>query len=349
MLSQWTNSVNEDTKPNVKMSRNYYCIDCKSSTRNPRVYLEHRRDFHQDSMTIHKCKLCVYASKHSQKLTRHMRTVHRDVVQSHGYPIGAAEHALGQPIFHAPNMLPSMQYDKSARMTTCKLCGLYTANKSILMQHIHAQHSDVKIYQCDQCEYSHYIRDRFNRHHRYHSMNYVQCKLCEFQTIYRWNLERHMRHHVDSISMGFRCKKCNFTASTKQSITAHEIAHHSGPNVVQRQQQQQQSNNESNVLRNVVQTPTSSAMNSTMAIDPIKQNKMDGDESSMDDDSASDFDASEFLEVVYDNVQIQNPKTPSFPTAKPIVTAKRESAVEWFQQPNACKTKIYYCTNCSFR
>lgn len=346
MLNAWTNSANHDIKP-IKMSRNYFCVDCKISTRNPRIYLEHRRDFHRDSMTIHKCTLCVYASKHSQKLTRHMRTVHRDVIQNNVCPI-VAENTSDQP--NAPEVAPSLQYDKSARITTCKLCGLYASNKSILMQHICTEHPEVQIYKCDQCDYSHYIRDRYNRHHRYHSMNYVQCKLCEFQTIYRWNLERHMRHHVDSISMGFRCKKCNFTASTKQSITAHEIAHHSGLNVVQ----QQQNNNES-----IVQTQTASTMNSMMVNDPIKQQNINdvGDSTMNDaatdtvtaDDGASDFDANDFLEIIYDNDQTQKPQILNSFSATQSVTIKQESAMELLQQQNASKTKFYYCTNCHFR
>lgn len=333
MLNEWTNSVNQDIKP-VKMSRNYYCVDCKISTRNPRIYLEHRRDFHRDSMTIHKCTLCVYASKHSQKLTRHMRTVHRDVIQSNARPI--PQNTLGQPIANAPEMVPSLQGDKSARISTCKLCGLYTANKSILMQHIHTEHPEVQIYKCDQCEYSHYIRDRYNRHHRYHSMNYVQCKLCEFQTIYRWNLERHMRHHVDSMSMGFRCKKCNFTASTKQSITAHEIAHHSGLNV------QQKNNNESNVSQSMTST-----MNSTTVNDLIKKNNNEVDVNVVDDAGASDFDANDFLEIVFDNVS--KPNIANSSSEMQTVTVKQESAMELFQQQYASKTKFYYCVNCYFR
>lgn len=36
-----------------------------------------------------------------------------------------------------------------------------------------------------------------------------------------------MKHHTDNKNMGFRCRKCNFTATTKQSISAHELVHHS--------------------------------------------------------------------------------------------------------------------------
>lgn len=353
MLNEWTNSANPNIKP-VKMSRNYFCVDCKISTRNPRIYLEHRRDFHRDSMTIHKCTLCMYASKHSQKLTRHMRTIHREVIQSPFVRPIAAGNALGQATANATEMVPPLQCDKSARTTTCKLCGLYTGNKSILMQHIHTDHPEVRIYKCDQCEYSHYIRDRYNRHHRYHSMNYVQCKLCEFKTIYRWNLERHMRHHVDSISMGFRCKKCNFTASTKQSITAHEIAHHSGLNGVV---QQQENNNESNVL----QIQLASTMNAATVNNPMQQNNnviddcimndaaTAADEDDDDGDGASDFDASEFLQIVFDNAPTQKPKTSNRSTAMQSPMMKQESAMELFQQQIASKNKFFYCVNCHFR
>lgn len=337
MLNEWTDLVNQQEQniKSIKMSRNYYCADCKCSTRNPRVYLEHRRDFHRDSITIHKCTLCMYASKHSQKLTRHIRTVHRDIIHSTAHPIG--QKALHQPNATASEFLPHhLQGDKSARITTCKLCGLYTANKSVLMQHIAAEHPDVRIYRCDKCEYSHYIRDRYNRHHRYHSMNYVQCKLCEFRTIYRWNLERHMRHHVDSISMGFRCKQCNFTASTKQSITAHEIAHHGGGLNVQQQQQNQYQNQSPPIVN------STNATHATIIDEQIKQNHDDGDELHQESD---DLDASDFLEIVFDKS-----KTPTCSTVSQSVAVKSENALELFQQQhNANNTKFYYCINCRFR
>lgn len=336
MLNEWTSLVishqHQLDKKSMKMSRNYYCIDCKMSTRNPRVYLEHRRDFHQESITIHKCTLCVYASKHSQKLSRHMRTVHRNVIQSVVHPI--SKNAHGAFMANVPELLPDLQGDKSARISTCKLCGLYTANKAILMQHIRAEHPEAKIYKCDQCEYSHYIRDRYNRHHRYHSMDYVRCKLCEFHTIYRWNLERHMRHHTDSISLGFRCKKCNFTASTKQSITAHEIAHHSELTEFHPSQ--------------LITSAVNSAMEGKMSIEQNNVNR-DSDGDLNEEESTSDFDASDFLEVVLDPAKSKIANSSN--VLQPTAIVKQESAFQPLQRcpPNANKTRIYYCSNCSFR
>ena len=164
------------------MSRNYFCVDCKSTTRNPRLYLEHRRDFHKEPMSIHACSFCVYASKHSQKLARHLRTVHRDVLQD--ISVQSTRSAVFNQMAEAiPDSFQTNQSGKNTRLSTCKLCGLYTVSKVMLMQHIRTQHPDVRIYECDQCDYTHYIRDRYNRHHRYHSMNQIQCKLCEFQTM----------------------------------------------------------------------------------------------------------------------------------------------------------------------
>lgn len=310
----------------VKMSRNYFCVDCNCSTRNPRLYLEHRRDYHHDPITIHKCELCVYASKHSQKLSRHLRTVHRDIVQDTTNQLaGNTSNQSFEPISAS---LSSLQTGKNTRLSTCKLCGLYTASKTILMEHVYAQHPDVRIYKCDQCEYSHYIRDRYNRHHRYHSMSHIRCKLCEFQTIYRWNLERHMRHHVDAVSLGFRCNKCNFTASTKQSITAHEIAHHSGLNLP---------NPATHRL------PITEIMQTA---DKQPKQDSDNDEQSTRDDEPNDFDANDYLEVVLKD-DFESPSKMNALTMQNLAS-KQGSTLDIMQQ-HAKKNQFFYCINCNFR
>lgn len=76
---QIENCSNVETKPHPHIKRNYVCIDCGYRIQNPRLYLEHRRDIHHELLTIHQCNLCVYASKHSQKLFRHQSTVHRNL------------------------------------------------------------------------------------------------------------------------------------------------------------------------------------------------------------------------------------------------------------------------------
>lgn len=329
MLKMASDSTEAKENPEIKsagMSRNYFCIDCKCTTRNPRLYLEHRRDFHKEPIAIHECEYCVYASKHSQKLARHLRTVHRDVVQD--ITAQSMRNNCNQSCESMPDGFQSLQAGKNTRLSTCKLCGLYTVSKTVLMDHVRAQHPDVRIYECDQCDYSHYIRDRYNRHHRYHSMNQIRCKMCEFQTIYRWNLERHMRHHIDTVSLGFRCNKCNFTASTKQSITAHEIAHHSGL------QPQNNLTNKSETLQ----------LNDMESIS-VKQEVQSEDDDKHAENS-SEFDASAFLEVVMNDDGLTEPENNCQISE---LKRKQEHKDDIQDRRKLSKTKCFYCINCNFR
>lgn len=199
------------------MNRNYFCNDCNLSTQNPRLYLEHRRDNHGESSSIYECDLCIYATKHSTKLLRHRRTVHRGI---------AANFSVHDSIQQS-TVIPKQLIDTDeVRVLKCTLCEFCSINKVLLIDHFRIAHPTDPFYECDQCSYSHFIKEKFARHQRYHSLHRVQCHICEFKTIYRWNLDRHMRHHSDETVSGFRCQTCNFNATTKQSITTHQTNHH---------------------------------------------------------------------------------------------------------------------------
>lgn len=237
------------------LARTYVCADCNQVTRNPRLYLHHRRNYHGDPIAIHECDLCVYASKHSQKLMRHRRTVHRGQLQptelapmamapaaggggsgttaANADPIASAAFPLNLSATGCPGGGGGGDtVSPNVRCSPCQWCATQAFNKATLIEHIRQAHPLVEILKCAACNYSHFDRDKFGRHQRYHTLNYIGCKICDFRTIYKWNLERHMKHHVDGGPAGgrnaFRCGKCNFTASTKQSITAHEMGHHDG-------------------------------------------------------------------------------------------------------------------------
>ncbi|KRJ97667.1 uncharacterized protein Dyak_GE11950, isoform E [Drosophila yakuba] len=66
----------EEGLPQCKIKRNYSCNHCAYFTQNPRYHLTHLRDVHGEKIVINKCKLCLYASRHFQKLVRHMKMVH---------------------------------------------------------------------------------------------------------------------------------------------------------------------------------------------------------------------------------------------------------------------------------
>lgn len=62
--------------PDCKVKRNYTCSNCDFFTQNPRVFLYHLRDVHQERVRVYECPNCLYASKHFQKLLRHTKMVH---------------------------------------------------------------------------------------------------------------------------------------------------------------------------------------------------------------------------------------------------------------------------------
>lgn len=201
------------------MNRNYFCSECNLATQNPRLYLEHRRSNHGEPISIYECDLCIYATKHSTKLLRHRRTVHRGIPANFS---GRSTDSVQQSTVISQENRDTDQ----VRVLSCTLCEFCSINKVLLIDHFRIAHPTAPIYECDQCCYSHFIKEKFARHQRYHSVHRVRCHICEFKTIYRWNLDRHMRHHSDEAVNEFRCQTCNFNATTKQSISAHERNHH---------------------------------------------------------------------------------------------------------------------------
>ncbi|XP_062142065.1 zinc finger protein 569 [Drosophila sulfurigaster albostrigata] len=71
-----TTIQSEEELPQCKIRRNYSCNSCAFFTQNPRSHLSHLRDVHGEKIVINECKLCLYASRHFQKLVRHMKMVH---------------------------------------------------------------------------------------------------------------------------------------------------------------------------------------------------------------------------------------------------------------------------------
>lgn len=72
--------------PDTRIKRNYGCNRCGYHTTNPRNYLHHCRDVHGDKMRIYECPKCIYASKHLQKLQRHITRLH-DAMESNNSAI----------------------------------------------------------------------------------------------------------------------------------------------------------------------------------------------------------------------------------------------------------------------
>lgn len=291
--------------------RNYFCVDCKCVTQNPRVYLEHRRDYHHDSITIYECDLCIYASKHAQKLARHRRTVHRNIIDAVATSATLNQSlAKNTPVYTANNdgIDNVIRPGKRLRTSSCKLCEFASPNKIALIDHIRAMHKSTEIFECDRCSYSHYMRDRFNRHRKYHSMDQVKCEICDFKTIYKWNMERHVKHHVDDnlSTNSFCCTQCNFKATTKQSVTAHESVHH------------EKRNNEQQLM---------------IAHDPVKQEKNSND---LVNDQAV-INPIDFLELVWNYTD-----QPSSDDIKTKLETLNHGKI-------TIASEVFFCQKCNFK
>lgn len=252
----------EKDLPQCKIKRNYTCTHCKYFTQNPRHFLQHLRDVHNEKVRIYECPNCLYASRHFQKLLRHMKMVHRscdgvelpdfsrrritkdnDKKKKNNNKTESTEAQIQIPeeieepveISVEPEVVELTQEseeEEEAYTPTngskfkCPLCPFTTTSSTQLTKHGH-QHVNTKFFRCGKCSYVTHIKARYTKHVKYHSMPMIKCDLCDFRTPYKWNLDRHMKNHGGWGA--FRCGACNFAADIKQSLTVHEMNHHVPP------------------------------------------------------------------------------------------------------------------------
>lgn len=230
--------------PDCKVRRNYTCPCCDFFTQNPRLYLYHLRDVHNQRIKVYECPSCLYASKHFQKLLRHSKMVHGT---SEG--VNAADTSrksrrrsatdvadeseesqqLSQEHLDEDVGFDEMLAEDPDRpvLFKCSVCDFSSRNRVQLNKHEREEHIKTKFFRCSKCTYVTHIKARYTKHVKYHSMPMIKCDMCDFRTPYKWNLDRHCKNHNGKGA--FRCSACNFTADIKQSLTVHEMNHHVPP------------------------------------------------------------------------------------------------------------------------
>ncbi|XP_066587488.1 zinc finger protein 91-like isoform X2 [Prorops nasuta] len=109
----------------------------------------------------------------------------------------------------------------------CSMCKYVALNMLDLETHQRVHHLKRTFFRCGKCPYGTYVRARYTKHVKYHSMPMIKCNECDFRTPYKWNLDRHTRNHGGGGA--FQCGACNFTADIRQSLTVHETNHHEPP------------------------------------------------------------------------------------------------------------------------
>ena len=162
-----------------------------------------------------------------------------------------------------------------------------------------------------------------------------------------------MRHHIDSVSLGFRCTKCNFTVSTKQSITAHEIAHHGGilgENIAIESVDSQMSEDPNISNKPEQEIEIESEIEGEKQENDCVSNNVDVEKQP---EERHNFDANAFLEVILDDTSQPKPETTDTRFKDAVVmfkdTSLLQSSSELSEWQSARKTKHFFCINCSFR
>lgn len=220
--------------PQCKIKRNYNCAKCTFYTQNPRAYLVHTRDVHFERLKIYDCPHCIYASRHQQKLTRHVRMVHESSSAKEAGTNLPPSADTSEPIERMEELLEEVEEADDMQIDV-EDCAEEALERTLEAESAGASDSAQdqpatdrsNFYPCSKCNYVTHIRSRYTKHVKYHSMPMIKCTMCDFRTPYKWNLDRHMKNHGGTGS--FHCSICNFTADIRQSLTVHEMNHHTLP------------------------------------------------------------------------------------------------------------------------
>lgn len=238
--SEASSDAADEDLPQCKIRRNYNCAKCTFYTQNPRVFLVHTRDAHFERFKIYDCPSCVYASKHHQKLVRHIKMVHGAAAATTAVKMDVelpAATETSEPVERIEDLLEEVEEcddievdvddcseEPFERSADIEVDGDKSTTDEAALTLLK---SENKYFSCTKCSYATHIKARFTKHVKYHSMPMNKCTICDFRSPYKWNLDRHMKNHGGSGS--FKCFMCNFTADIKQSLTSHELNHHAPP------------------------------------------------------------------------------------------------------------------------
>lgn len=105
--------------PQCKVKRNYACAKCPYYTQNPRSFLHHQKNVHAERLKVYECSHCLYASKHSQKLQRHVHMVHQVDNKANKIPHGFDE--SGKPLLVPPVRIRVQRFEKFTDQHVAKL------------------------------------------------------------------------------------------------------------------------------------------------------------------------------------------------------------------------------------
>jgi len=189
----------QDQLAPTKIRRQYNCNqgDCDFKTVNPREFLYHRRDVHDQKVKIVECPFCVYACQYLQKLQRHMLLVHK--LETSITP-PADLNNNNQSKQSSPQSL--IQSSKRKRLNNNQ--ALATATQSSSSNELdtnelpddnnNSSGLDKNINKCPSCSYESKWYSELQKHMRVHTNEKpFNCNLCSFKTKWKGDLNRHIK------------------------------------------------------------------------------------------------------------------------------------------------------------
>lgn len=166
-----SDSEPDNDLPQCKVKRNYSCPQCEYYTQNPRFYLYHQKQVHNQKIKIYECASCLYASKHSQKLQRHIHMVHimgkkkdktlvpkpkkdpklvPETTPSGVYQMEGEEDEP-EPVFKDEN---------GDQIFKCTICIFSSKNREKVQRHERLVHLKKKFWRCAKCNYVTHMKAR---------------------------------------------------------------------------------------------------------------------------------------------------------------------------------------------
>ncbi|XP_016976758.1 uncharacterized protein LOC108042812 isoform X3 [Drosophila rhopaloa] len=256
----------EEGLPQCKIKRNYSCNHCAYFTQNPRYHLTHLRDVHGEKIVINKCKLCLYASRHFQKLVRHMKMVHGctdGIPSGHGQARGKrgmSREARKRRLEESVGVMGG----QNLTVAVPDVPTLEQVKRELLLQEEKLQR-DIQAFnqrqreeqQREQRELELVASSAYERHMQvlrdYERQSpaepptpsptsgsatppsngeepqnrLLKCSACEFTTLYRTQLRAHELAEHGKTKF-FRCDKCSYVTHIKARFSKH-VKYHSMP------------------------------------------------------------------------------------------------------------------------
>lgn len=215
------NKKDDDSNlPQCKIKRNYSCNNCSFFTQNPRHFLAHLRDIHGEKIIINECKHCLYASRHYQKLVRHMKMVH-------GSTDGLEEQAQSRK--RASQLAREEKKRKLQLLSSAGSSTNVSLNDSISA--IQAATSPTMVNNKQTLPTANSSQSNVDAANQMSAevlnQKFLKCTLCDYTTLYRTQMVEHEREEHNKTKF-FRCQKCSYVTHIKARFSKH-VKYHSMP------------------------------------------------------------------------------------------------------------------------